>query len=276
MFARIMVGVVVVVAGCQGPESFHARLEHSAGPGSAGSSGAAGTGILPIMVPGGAGGSYTGGAGGGGIVTGQAGVGATGGVTGQAGAVGGFGGTGGTGGTGVGATGQGGTGGGAVNAGAGRGGGRDAGTGGGARDAGVETPPPTPYIPAQWRPTASITAAGNADVPANVLDGDLATRWTTGRNQTGNEWFLLDLGKTESISRVVLDDTRYPLDFPVGYTLEVSTNGNTFTMVGMGKGAAVTRIDFTSTMARSIRIKQTGATPAAGSWWSIGEIQVYP
>jgi hypothetical protein len=263
---------VVVAAGCQGPESFHARLEHSAGPGSAGSSGAAGTGILPIMMPGGAGGSDTGGAG-------QAGVGATGGVTGQAGAVGGFAGTAGTAGTGGtagGAAGEGGTGGGAVDAGAGRGGGRDAGTGGGARDAGVEAPPTTPYIPAQWKPTASITAGGNADVPANVLDGDLATRWTTGRNQTGNEWFLLDLGKTESISRVVLDDTRFPLDFPVGYTLEVSTNGNTFTMVSMGKGAAVTRIDFTSTMARSIRIKQTGATPAAGSWWSIGEIQVYP
>jgi hypothetical protein len=287
MFARIMVAMVVVGLGCQ-PESFHAGLGSGPGPGA---SGAAGVGTMTITVPGGMGGSDLAGTGGGGILPGQAGVGGTAGLSGQAGVVGGtagvvggtagvMGGTAGvvggtagvTGGT-AGVTGGGaGAGGSAVDAGAGRNGG----AGGGVQDAGVEAPPTVAYVPAQWKPTASITAAGNADVPANVLDGNPATRWTTGRNQVGDESFVIDLGKTESVSRVVLDDSGFPQDFPVSYTVEVSTNGNTFTMVDMGMGATITRMDFTRTMARTLRIKQTGKTAANGSWWSIGELSIYP
>jgi len=287
MFVRIMVAMVVVGLGCE-PESFHAGLGSGPGPGAGG---AAGFGTMMVTVPGGMGGSDLAGAGGIGVLPGQAGVGGTAGLSGQAGVTGGTAGvtggtagvaggtagvTGGTGGV-VGGTagvtgGAAGAGGSAVDAGAGRNGG----AGSGVQDAGVEAPPTVPYVPAQWKPTASITAAGNADVPANAFDGDLATRWTTGRNQVGDESFVVDLGKTESISRVVLDDSRFPNDFPVSYTLEVSTNGNTFTMVGMGTGATITRIDFTRTMARSLRIKQTGKTAADGSWWSIGELSIYP
>jgi hypothetical protein len=46
--------------------------------------------------------------------------------------------------------------------------------------------------------------------------------------------------------------------------------------VAMGTGATVTRMDFSRTMARSLRLKQTGKTAANGSWWSIGELSIYP
>jgi len=73
----------------------------------------------------------------------------------------------------------------------------------------------------------------------------------------------------------VLDDTTNPQDFPAAYTLEVSLNGTTFTTVKMGKGATVTDIQFARTNARYVRIRQTGATPAGGSWWSIDELRIY-
>jgi hypothetical protein len=159
-----------------------------------------------------------------------------------------------------------------VDAGVGGGGG---GSGSGARDAGPEAPASVPYPSTNWKPTASITAAGNADLPPNAFDGKIATRWTTGRNQMGGEWFMVDLGQVESVSRVVLDDTTNPQDFPVAYVLEVSTNGTTFATVKTGKGATITDIQFMTTNARYVRIRQTGMTPAGGSWWSIDELRIY-
>ena len=158
----------------------------------------------------------------------------------------------------------------------------DAGAGGGGRSGGVvdagvvdAAPASVAYSSTNWKPTASITAAGTADLPPNAFDGKLTTRWTTGRNQMGDESFVVDLGQMESVSRVVLDDTTHPLDFPVAYTLEVSTNGTTFTAVKMGPGAMVTDIQFARVNARYIRIRQTGTTPAAGSWWSIDELRIF-
>ena len=76
------------------------------------------------------------------------------------------------------------------------------------------------------------------------------------------------------MSRVVLDDTTHPTDFPAAYTLETSTTGTTYTQVKTGMGAAVTDIQFPTVMARYLRIRQTGKTTT--SWWSIDELRVYP
>ena len=89
----------------------------------------------------------------------------------------------------------------------------------------------------------------------------------------GNESFEIDFGKTMSVSRVVLDDTMFPQDFPVAYALELSADATTFIAVSMGKGATVTNIAFGTKNARYLRIRET----ASGTkWWSIGELRVYP
>ena len=91
----------------------------------------------------------------------------------------------------------------------------------------------------------------------------------------GGETFVVDLGKAEPVSRVVLDDTTNPQDFPIAYTLEVSTDGMTYTSVKTGQGATKTDIQFDRVNARYIRIRQTGTGGAAGSWWSIDELQIF-
>jgi F5/8 type C domain-containing protein len=222
--------------------------------------GAAGT--IAIMVPGTAGVDGTAGA-----IGGSAGASGGAGAPGTAGAVGGTAGV--MGGT-AGAAAPG-TAGATVDAGAGG----SLGTAGASPpDAAVEAPPPKAYGSAQWKATASITAAGNADLPPNAIDGNITTRWTTGHAQTGGETFTIDMGVSQSVGRVVIDDTTNPTDFPAAYTLEVSTNNTSFTSVKMGTGMTVIDVSFAPAMARYVRLRQTGTTPVA--WLSIDELRIYP
>jgi hypothetical protein len=295
MITKIFLGaaaVATLVLACDGPEAFHGHLGVQV-PGAAGTmapAGAAGdtngsglagtTGAAGIQVPP-AGDAGTGGLAG----SGPAGVGGPAGAGGPAG-MGGPAGTSGAAGMGAAGTsgaagmGQAGTGAGAAGTGSGRAGtgGGGAGTGGGAdagaQDAPVERPPSQPYATTGWKPTASITAAGNADVPTNAFDGMIGTRWSTGRAQQGNESFTIDLGSSKPVSRVVLDDMTHPTDFPAAYTLEVSTNNTAFTNVKMGTGSRLIDVQFTTVMARYVRIRQTGTTPT--NWWSIDELKIYP
>lgn len=267
MKTRLLVVGAVIVAGCAGPESFHERV------GAGASAGTGGT--IAVMVPGTAGADGTAGAGepgSAGAVGGAGVVGTAGAVGGPAGIVGGSAGAG-TAGAGVAGAGVAGAGsaGATVDAGA-------PGTAGATmtnpHDAAVEAPPAKAYGTAQWKATASITAAGNADLPANVFDGNITTRWTTGRAQTGGETLTIDMGVSQSVGRVVIDDTSFPTDFPATYALEVSTNNTSFTSVKTGTGAAVIDVSFAPAMARYVRVRQTGTTPVA--WLSIGELRIYP
>lgn len=132
-------------------------------------------------------------------------------------------------------------------------------------DAGIGT--------AGWSATASATAAtdtngGDFNV-ANAFDGNLATRWSSGKAQVGGEWFRLDLGQAQTISQVAFFDET---DFPAEYTLALSSDDVTYTAVASGVGAQPTAICFPAGSARYIKITQTGAT---GSWFSIYEISVF-
>ena len=264
MMTRLLVVGAVIVAGCSGPESFHDRDGVNTPAGTAGAMmGAAGT--IAIVVPGTSGADGTAGAGVAGAIGGAGGSGGavapgTAGVEGgTAGAMGGNAGA------------ASGTAGATVDAGAG---GKLGTAGASPPDAAVEAPPAKPYSAAQWKATASITAAGNADLPPNAFDGNITTRWTTGKPQAGGETFTIDMGVSQSVGRVVIDDTTNPTDFPAAYALEISTNNTSFTSVKTGTGAMVTDIEFAPAMARYVRVRQTGTTPVA--WFSIDELLIYP
>jgi F5/8 type C domain len=279
-------GILVVaigLGGCGVPEAFHGQPTITTG-GAAGGGGAAGQfGTLPVTVPGGGGSPGTEDAGSvGSSLPGTAGAGAGSagaGATGAAGSTAGVGGTAGASGA-AGGSGAAGTAGGPANAtgAAAAGGSADAAApptdAGEKADVGIEAPPPMAYASTGWTATASITAAGAANLPPNAFDGDLTTRWTTGRAQMGNESFVVNFGKSLSVSEVVLDDTTNPADFPAAYALDVSTDGTKFTPVTTGTGQTITTISFAQVSARYLRVRDTGTTPV--SWWSIDELRVYP
>jgi hypothetical protein len=124
-----------------------------------------------------------------------------------------------------------------------------------------------------WVATASTAASG--DPPSNATDGDLSTRWSTGQQQANGQWFQLDMAGTNTVTRIVLDATPSPGDYPRGYQVRLSLDGvNWSGPVASGAGTSpVTTIDFAPQSARFLRITQTGS--ASGLWWSIHEANVF-
>ncbi|HXI56380.1 MAG TPA: discoidin domain-containing protein [Polyangia bacterium] len=129
-----------------------------------------------------------------------------------------------------------------------------------------------PLDTSHWTVSASSSIGGSG--PGNAIDGDPTTRWTSGHHQLGDEWFLVDMSASTTVSEVWLATHMSPGDFPAQYAVELSTNGETYTGVATGGGQEITKIKFAATPARFVRIKQTGQTPVA--WWSIDQMTIRP
>ncbi|MFC1413949.1 discoidin domain-containing protein [Streptacidiphilus sp. N1-1] len=124
-----------------------------------------------------------------------------------------------------------------------------------------------------WTATASSSGAG--DAASNAIDGNAATRWSTGAAQVSGQWFQLDLGSAKTFNQLVLDTGAASAgDYPRGYTVQTSSDGSTWgSAIATGAGSGqVTTITFPSTTARYLRVTQTGSS---GSWFSVGEANLY-
>lgn len=123
--------------------------------------------------------------------------------------------------------------------------------------------------------TASASSSNINESPANALDGDPNTRWSSGTSQSGGEWFQVDMKSMKSFNKVTLDSTGSANDYPRGYQVFVSTDGaNWGSAVASGTGSsAVTTITFPTQYARYIKIVQTGT--GTFYWWSIHEFYVH-
>jgi hypothetical protein len=125
---------------------------------------------------------------------------------------------------------------------------------------------------AGWVASASSTESGGS--PAKAIDGNIATRWSTGATQTSGQWFEIDMGLTNTFYGLVLDAGSSSSDYPRGYQVRVSNDGNNWgNPVASGVGtSAVTMIVFSTQMTRFVRVTQTGSV--SGLWWSIHEFYV--
>jgi hypothetical protein len=145
-------------------------------------------------------------------------------------------------------------------------------------------------LPAKGEWTTSASASSTApfcvgqgtQVPANASDGDLATRWSSGVAQFGDEWVQVDFGASVTLSEVVLDSfdpalvCGGPEDYPRYFQARLSNASLDFSAPVLAEGAGtldVTTIEFAAPAAgRYLLIAQTGMT--SPSWWSIAEIDV--
>lgn len=124
-----------------------------------------------------------------------------------------------------------------------------------------------------WKVSAS--SSGGTDVAERAIDGDPKTRWTSGRSQTGGEWFIIDLGKPTKILKLLLDAGSSSMDFPKAYEVYISTDGkNWLGPVAKGVGtSARTSITLLPREGRYLKIVQTGRSD---HWfWSIHELYVW-
>ncbi|RKP57302.1 fibronectin type III domain-containing protein [Cohnella endophytica] len=122
-----------------------------------------------------------------------------------------------------------------------------------------------------WTATSNPTSG---DVPANLLDGNMATRWSTGTPMAAGQYFVIDMKSAKSFNKLTMDSTGSNSDYARGYEVYVSNDGTTWGSAvasGTGTGPVVTA-NFATQSARYIKVVQTGTST---SWWSIREVNVY-
>jgi lysophospholipase L1-like esterase len=123
-----------------------------------------------------------------------------------------------------------------------------------------------------WVATASVSGT---DTPVNMLDGNAATRWSTGTAMVPGQFVTVDMGAAHSIGEITMDSGGSTGDYARGYQVYVSTDGSTWgnpVATGSGTGALVD-VTFAAHTGRYLKITQTGS---AGNWWSIAEFNAYP
>jgi hypothetical protein len=119
-----------------------------------------------------------------------------------------------------------------------------------------------------------VSASDNSRTAPMAIDGNPATRYTTGAPQHPGEWFQIELPTETEISGVELDEKQFSTDFPRGYKVQVSADGVTWEKpVAEGKRSGpVTEIGFAPVKTRFVRITQTEADKRF--FWSIGEVRL--
>jgi hypothetical protein len=125
---------------------------------------------------------------------------------------------------------------------------------------------------AGWVASSNTNSAG--DPPANAIDGNISTRFSSDAYQAAGQWFGVNLGSAQSFNQIELNAGGSAGDYARGYNVEVSANGSTFTSVATGTGTASPQtITFAAQTAQYIRVVLTAASTT--NWWSIAEFTAY-
>ncbi|MEQ2008417.1 MAG: discoidin domain-containing protein, partial [Limisphaerales bacterium] len=122
----------------------------------------------------------------------------------------------------------------------------------------------------QWK----LTASHNAAALPLAVDGTASTRYDTRTSQEPGMWVQVELPAETAITGLRLDATGSGGDYPRGYKVELSGDGQTWgkpVATGAGK-TAFTEIKLPPTKTKFIRITQTGSVK--GLFWSIHELDV--
>ncbi|WEK55047.1 MAG: discoidin domain-containing protein [Candidatus Cohnella colombiensis] len=110
--------------------------------------------------------------------------------------------------------------------------------------------------------------------PEALFDGDMSTRWTSGKAQAPGQSIILDMQAVKTFNKLVMDSTGNNNDYARSYEVYVSNNGTSWgSAVANGTGTApIITIELSVQNARYIKVVQTGTV---SNWWSIREFNVY-
>ncbi|HTW09838.1 MAG TPA: discoidin domain-containing protein [Acidimicrobiales bacterium] len=118
------------------------------------------------------------------------------------------------------------------------------------------------------------TSPGSGDAPANALDGNPNTRFSTDADQAVGQDFEVNMGTPETFNELQMDVPNSPTDYAPGYKVEVSNDGSTWTTVANGTGTGPDEtIVFPTQTAQYVEVVLTSAD--SSYWWSIDEFNLY-
>jgi hypothetical protein len=148
---------------------------------------------------------------------------------------------------------------------------------------------PLARVPGAVLPVSSISAfipAGDdAGVAGAMLDGNILTRWHTGREQRPGDSLTIDLGSVREVNGVEMLIGGYVADFPRQLSIATSTDGSAWGDAWTG-GTAMTAFAaaigdplsvtlpfaFAARPARYVRLTETAAERVY--YWSIAELRI--
>jgi hypothetical protein len=123
-----------------------------------------------------------------------------------------------------------------------------------------------------WLATSNAPYS-KSDVPANALDGNLATRFSTDKHQAFGLWFQVNMRAPQTFDELVMEDPNSPHDYARAYDVDV-WNGHAWLTVASCAGTGTPEIvSFPAQTAQYIRVVLTASTRSY--WWSIDEFNVY-
>ncbi len=113
-----------------------------------------------------------------------------------------------------------------------------------------------------WVATASN---GSGDVPGNALDGNEATRFSTGAPMANGMWLQLDMQAARTFDQITMDSGGSTNDYARGYAVYVSSDGVTFgNPVATGTATApLITVSFATQTARYLKVVRR-ERPASG------------
>jgi 4-amino-4-deoxy-L-arabinose transferase-like glycosyltransferase len=120
-----------------------------------------------------------------------------------------------------------------------------------------------------------------------AADGKMSTRWATNRPQIPGAYFQIDLGKLEKVARIRVLAGDSINDFPRGYSIRYSAEGQNWTSLDsimspaslhwtgetLLKGGQDLDFAFPTTSMRFLKIINTGQDNVY--YWSIHEVEIY-
>ncbi|MEM1441722.1 MAG: discoidin domain-containing protein, partial [Verrucomicrobiota bacterium] len=127
--------------------------------------------------------------------------------------------------------------------------------------------------PVMDRSNWKLSASHKAGDVSKAIDGNLATRYTTGQSMQPGMWLQVELPEPIEVAGLILDAAGSRNDYPRGCEVHISTDGETWSEPIRKKEEQAPRImvDIPEQPAKFIRITQTGKHRL---YWSIHDLQV--
>lgn len=122
----------------------------------------------------------------------------------------------------------------------------------------------------KWTATAQYSSSDAQ--PAAAFDGSTSTRWANGRGQGAGQYYILNMGSTQTFNQIsMVSNTDYPAKYSL-YSSNDGTNWTPFLTDAPGNGGTI-QTNFTTQKAQYLKIELTQPVNTA-YWWSIYELNL--
>jgi F5/8 type C domain len=122
--------------------------------------------------------------------------------------------------------------------------------------------------------TASSNApASSTYPPANALDGNYSSRFSTSEDQASGLYFEVNLGSVFNFNELEMSTPGSPTDYARGFVVYVSNDGSSWARVAICTGSSTPEVvSFSPQSAKYVRVVLDAS---ANDWWSIDEFHLY-